>query len=237
MIEFLLKSPAVIKAVSKGENFRMKRIIDLSHDIVHQMPVFPADPPVGILNHHSHKNMGYCVSQVIMGTHTGTHVDVPLHKFECGDSVDKIPLENFTGKAVIIDLTFLRNGEEIERKHLEEHEDNIKMCKIVILKTNWAKHFGMDDFFTGFSGISEEAAKWLSRKDIRMVAVESPSVHATKHEKVHEYFLEKGIIILETLNNVDKIEAMFVELYAVPLKFKGLDGSPVRAFAIEDQDE
>jgi len=212
----------------------MKRIIDLSHDIVHQMPVFPADPAVGILSHHTHKNTGYCVTQVIMGTHTGTHVDVPLHKLAGGESVDEIPLEKFMGRALVIDLGFLEEGEEIALEHIKKYAEDINKCNIVILKTNWSGHFGREDFFSGFNGISEEAAEWLSNQNITMIVLESPSVHPTEHVKIHEYFLKKGIIILEALNNLDIIKGRFVDFYAVPLKLKGLDGSPVRAFAVEE---
>jgi len=211
----------------------MKRIIDLSCSIFHQIPVFPADPAVGFMNHHSHKGAGYCVSQVIMGTHTGTHIDAPLHKIEDGNSIDVIPLEKFIGKALIVDLTYLNSGDEIKLANIVDYKDDIKKSKIVVLKTGWSKHFGEECFFTDFPGITFEAADWLSRQDINMIALESPSVHPTDHVRIHECFLKKDIVILETLCNLELLNNKFVELFAVPLKLKGLDGSPVRAFAIE----
>ena len=95
----------------------MKRIIDLSHDIFHQMPVFPADPAVGVLKHHDYQN-GYFVSQVIFGTHTGTHIDVPIHKLKGGKSIDEVPIDAFVGKAYVMDLTSLKPLEEIEENTL-----------------------------------------------------------------------------------------------------------------------
>jgi len=41
-------------------------------------------------------------------------------------------------------------------------------------------------------------------------------------------------VIAESLCNLKKINQKFVQFFAVPLKLKGLDGSPVRAFAIEE---
>ena len=38
-----------------------------------------------------------------MGSHTGTHVDAPLHFISNGNSVDKVPLEKLTGEAIILD--------------------------------------------------------------------------------------------------------------------------------------
>jgi len=209
------------------------RVIDLSHEIYHEMKVFPADPPVGILTHHNYGNIGYHVSQVIIGTHSGTHVDVPLHRFPGGTPVDKAGIEKFFGNALIIDLTFLKRNEEITIQHLEEHQRDIEQSDIILFKTNWSKYFGTEEFFTDFNGISEDAAVWITSRKIKMIGLESPSVHPIKHQLIHDCFLKKEIIVLESLNNLNEIKGKYVQLFAVPLKLKDLDGSPVRAFAIE----
>jgi arylformamidase len=211
----------------------MRKIVDLSHDITHQMSVFPADPAVGVLRHHDYQN-GYFVSQVIFGTHTGTHIDVPIHKIKGGKSVDEVPIDRFVLKAYVMDLTCLEPLEEIKLSHLEPFAEKVKGTKAVIIKTGWGKHFGKDDFFTSFPGISEEAVGWFMEKEIKLVGLESPSVNAVKHEKIHTLLLKNDIYIVESLDNVDNISKEYVVFYAVPLKLKGLDGSPVRAFAIEE---
>jgi kynurenine formamidase len=42
------------------------------------------------------------------------------------------------------------------------------------------------------------------------------------------------VLVAESLNNVGAITKPAVRFFAVPLKLEGLDGSPVRAFAIEE---
>jgi arylformamidase len=211
----------------------MRNIIDLSHDITHQMAVFPADPAVGVLRHHNYLN-GYLVSQVIFGTHTGTHIDVPIHKIKGGKPVDEVPIDRFVQKAYVMDLTVLKPLEEMTRRHLEPYAAKVKGVQAVIIKTGWGEHFGTDDFFTSFPGISEEAVDWFIEKGIKLVGLESPSVNVVKHEQIHTRLLKNDIYIVESLAGVNKIAKEYVELYAVPLKLKGLDGSPVRAFAIEE---
>ena len=105
----------------------MGRIIDLSYDITHQMKVFPADPAVGILRHHDYQN-GYFVSQVIFGTHTGTHIDVPVHKIMGGRTVDEEPIEKFTGRAYVMDIPNLKPLEEITPAHLEKFAGKLNGC-------------------------------------------------------------------------------------------------------------
>ncbi len=210
----------------------MKRYIDLTHSITNQMAVFPADPAVGVLTHHNYQN-GYFVSQVIFGTHTGTHIDVPVHKIKGGKTVDEVPVERFAQRAYVMDLTFLKPLEEITQSHLERHEEKTKGVSAVILKTGWGSHFGKEDFFTSFPGISEEAVDWFKEHGINLVGLESPSVNAIKHAEIHTLLLQNDIYVVESLANVEQITEEYVELFAVPLKFKGLDGSPVRAFAVE----
>lgn len=211
----------------------MKKVIDLSHPITHQMPVFPADPAVGVLTHHHYQN-GYFVSQVIFGTHTGTHIDVPIHKIKDSKSVDQVEIDRFIGRAYVMDFTFLKPLEEITAKQLDCFSDKLDGVDTVIIRTGWGKHFGKEDFFTSFPGFSEEAVAWLSSHGIRLVGLESPSVNAIRHAEIHTLLLEREIFIVESLTNVDQITKEYVELHAVPLKFKGLDGSPVRAYAIEE---
>ncbi len=211
----------------------MKKVIDLSHPITHQMPVFPADPAVGVLTHHNYQN-GYFVSQVIFGTHTGTHIDVPIHKITGGKSVDEVGIDRFFGRAYVMDFTFMKPLEELTASQLERFADKLTGVNVVIIKTGWGAHFGQNDFFTSFPGISEEAVTWLAEHGVRLVGLESPSVNAIRHAEIHTLLLERDIYIVESMANVEQISGEYVELFAVPLKLKGLDGSPVRAFAIEE---
>jgi len=212
----------------------MTRIIDLSHTIIDANPVFPGDPEVSFHPHHTHESIGYCVTSVTMGTHTGTHIDVPLHKLPGGAAVDEVSLEKTMGAACVADLTGLKPGEEIMPAHLAPYASYLKDAKILILKTGWCHHFGQDDFFSGFNGISREATEWLVVQNLNMVALESPSVHPEKHMEIHEVFLRNSVLVTESLNNVSAIQKPVVQFFAVPLKLNGLDGSPVRAFAIEE---
>jgi arylformamidase len=211
----------------------LKRYIDLTHGITNQTPVYPGDPAVGIQTHHDYEN-GYFVSRITMGTHTGTHIDAPVHKIKGGKTLDEIPVERFAKKAYVMDLTFLKPLEEITCRHLDQFTDKVKGVSAAILKTGWGSRFGKEDFFASFPGISEKAAVWFKENGIDFIGLETPSVNAVRHEEIHTLLLQNDIYIVESLANAEQITAEYVEFYAMPLKFKGLDGSPVRAFAIED---
>jgi kynurenine formamidase len=51
---------------------------------------------------------------------------------------------------------------------------------------------------------------------------------------VHRVLLEAGVVIVEGLTNLDRIQSEVVEFIALPLKVLDGDGAPVRAVAIEE---
>ena len=210
----------------------MSTVIDLTHPVIDQMPVFPGDPPVSITRHHDYQN-GYLVSRLVMGTHTGTHIDAPVHNIRGAQAVDEMPIERFFGTALVIDLTQMSACEDISSQHLAPFTDKVSGVSAVIIKTGWGRRFGQDDFFTSFSGLSESAVDWFCTNGISLIGLETPSVHAERHREIHERMLSRGIVVVESLAGVDKIRRDYVEFFAVPLRLEGLDGSPVRAFAVE----
>lgn len=208
-----------------------KKITDLSYNIEHQMAVFPTDPPVGILTHHHYKN-GYFVSQLIMGTHSGTHVDAPVHKLSGRESITDLPLGRYIGWRTAI-LDFTGRSTDIGREDCEKYDADLTGCDGVIFKTGWGKHFGKECFFENYPGLKEDVAGYLEEKGIRLIGLETPSVHPEKHQEIHTELLKRGICIAESLANVSLLEGKYTEFHAVPLKLKDLDGSPVRAYAVE----
>jgi kynurenine formamidase len=86
--------------------------------------------------------------------------------------------------------------------------------------------------------VSLELAEWCAAKRVRMLGVEPPSVADVNNLEeltaVHKVLLEAGVIIVEGLANLDQIRRERVTFMAFPLKVAGGDGSPVRAFALED---
>ena len=209
-----------------------RNVIDLTHPVTHQMGVFPADPPVGILNHHNYGN-GYYVNQLIMGTHSGTHVDAPIHKIPGTLSITDIPVDRYIGwRTAVIDFT--GHSGDITVGELKKYDDLLTGCDAILFKTGWGSRFGKEGFFENYPGLELEVADYLANKGILLIGLETPSVHPVLHQEVHTALLKNDIYIIESLNNVEKINAQVVELHAVPLKLQGLDGSPVRAYAIEN---
>src|SRR5262245_66073606 len=80
------------------------RLIDLSQPVFHGSPNCPAHPPVRSEILKDHPDSGWRVELLTIASHTGSHVDAPLHKIAGGASLDDIPLESWCGPAFVADL-------------------------------------------------------------------------------------------------------------------------------------
>src|SRR6185369_12577570 len=91
---------------SPGEQLTM-RIIDLSQPVFNDCPNCPAHPPVQIDIIDSHASGAaetWHMERLTFASHTGSHVDAPLHKLPNGKSLDDIPLDRWQGPARIFDF-------------------------------------------------------------------------------------------------------------------------------------
>ena len=209
------------------------KIIDLSHTLHPQMPVFPGDEPPAFDPMASIETNGYQEYKITSSGHVGTHIDAPAHVYKNGTSIADLPLDRFYGTATIIDLE--RTGSRhIEIEMLKEYESRINDCDFVLLKTGWSKNWGSDSYFSNFPVLSEKAAGWLVEKNIKGVGIDAISVDEIDSTTltVHKILLEKGTIIIENLTNLNYIKQEIFTFSCLPLKIQNGDGSPTRAIAI-----
>ena len=215
----------------------MSRIIDLTLPIYHGAPAMPLDPKCAVIVHHTIDSMKYNMTQLMMSTHHGTHLDAPFHFFRDGRTVDKLDLTKCIGPAELLNFADLPPGYSLTPKDIKRYEKRITPGSRILLRTDWWRTFPKKEYLTDWPMISPGLAKWLVKKDIAMLGVETPGVHPAEWEKVHKILLRAEIVIVEGLACLNKIKRNQVFFIAAPLKIKGRDGSPVRALAIEDWDQ
>src|SRR4051794_26847769 len=99
-------SQPVVAQRTTGKQLTM-RLIDLSQPVFDGCPNCPAHPAVRIDVISSHADVGtetWHMEKLTLASHTGSHVDAPLHKIPSGASLDDIPIERWHGPAHVIDL-------------------------------------------------------------------------------------------------------------------------------------
>jgi arylformamidase len=217
------------------------KIVDLSHSIEEGMMTFPTHwhPVVEITILGRHGVEGRETRKVVLGTHIGTHADAPRHFIPNGPTIDETPLEILIGLATIADFTGCKPLHEIDVPELREKLGDAVPSRL-ILRTGWSEYFGNLKFYNEYPFLSENAAQWLVKNGVRLIAMDTPSPDNPAHSRGtpkdspnHKVLLGAGVVLVEYLANLKSLTAREVELIVMPLKLKGCDGSPVRCVAIE----
>lgn len=215
----------------------MKQYIDISVPVSNDIPVWEGDPTVEIRPAASIAAGDIAnVSFLNMGAHTGTHVDAPVHFVQGRKGVDSISLERLIGDAVVVDFGNLQS---------EIHYDDFEKMNIpagtkrLLCKTHnsqlWTLH--PNSFYKDFIGISDSGARWIVEHGIDLIGVDYLGVErfdsVALGAPTHHRLLEAEVIIIEGLN-LATVEPGNYELICLPVRMKGLDGSPCRAILVKE---
>ena len=209
-------------------------ILDLTHTISPEMPVYPGTPnprlfPAARLDQH-----GYRETQISMVSHTGTHMDAPRHILREGSSLDQLPPSQFCGRAAIVDVSKLGEGAVITAEFLKAQNGELLNADFVLLYTGWEKKWCTPSFLEErYPVLDEEAARYLVSCGLKGVGVDCISVDPidTETYPVHHVLLGGGLVIVENLCLKKVVGRQDVMFFALPLKYAGADGAPVRAIA------
>jgi arylformamidase len=206
-------------------------IYDLSLPISPSMVVWSGDPPVRVeprlrIAHGDAVN----VSELCLGSHTGTHVDPPYHFVDGGAKVDELPLECLLGPAWVYDLG---SGTRIRSKDLQQAVPPGTLRLLLKTSNSALWHSQVQEFREDYVTMEPEAARWIVDQGIRLVGVDYLSVEAPSSpgHPVHHAFLEAGIVIVEGLD-LSPLYSGWYNFYCLPLRVAGGDGAPARAVAV-----
>ena len=232
---------ASTEAVLELQINRSMKIVDLSLLIEEGMMTFPTHwhPVVEVTILGRHGIEGRETRKIVLGTHIGTHADAPRHFIPNGATIDQLPLDVLIGQATIADFTNCGPLQEIDVADLKQRlGDNLPAR--LILRTGWSEYFGDMKFYNEYPFLSENAARWLVEKGVRLIAMDTPSPDNPAHSRGtakdspnHKILLGAGVVLVEYLTNLKALAGAEVQLIVMPLKLKGCDGSPARCVAIE----
>src|SRR6185503_17457539 len=96
-------------------------IHDVSVPITNTTPVWPSDPQVSLTPQaHLSRDKSHTVrlTNIQMGSHTGTHIDAPWHFVDNGRQLNQIPLETLVGKATVFELPNIRSIGRLDLERL-----------------------------------------------------------------------------------------------------------------------
>jgi arylformamidase len=203
------------------------RVIDVSMPLFEGMPSFPDDPSF-VLEPLARLRRGepYDLSRLVLGSHTGTHLDPPSHFFPGGVSVDRLDLEALLGPCLVVE-----GGSNLRTVEAAELANVPRGTRRVLLRTansaRWARKL---EFFEDYVGLSLDGARRLVEQGVRLVGIDALSVETDPSLRfpVHRELLGHGVAILEGLL-LGGVGPGDYDLSCLPLPVRDGDGGPARA--------
>lgn len=175
--------------------------------------------------------VGRNTSSILLGSHTATHMDAPLHFFEDGAGIEKVDLSNCIGEVTCVDLRHKKAGDCVTLEDLK----GIKVTERMLFCFGWYHWWKTEQYYKGFPYFSKDAIEYLLEKGMVFMAMDTPSpddgsaIQLKDDSPMHKLLLGRNVIIVEYLCNTDCIDSTCnYEIIALPLKLQGCDGSPAR---------
>ena len=214
------------------------KLIDLSQPVYHESPNCPGHPAVRCEVVADHPTDGWRMEKLVFASHTGSHLDAPLHKLPSGMSIDRYAIDSFVGTAYVADLRGSEPARPITADVLAEKlppaiQESLKAAA-VLLATGWgAKRAKTDEWLYHSPRLTADGARWLVERGVRGVGIDHFSVAGAAEpetSEVHSALLSAGIWILEELRFPDEVFTLPqpVQLWCLPIHLKGHSGAPCR---------
>ena len=216
--------------------YHFQQAADLTHRLHNGMPVYPGDPSPSFKSYATLEKEGVNITKIVMGSHTGTHLDAPRHFIQGGTGIDQIPVDRLIGEAYVADLSRTPIGSGImSRDLLPKLEGKIQQDDIVVCYTGCSERWGDDSINHNYTYLTQDAAEYLVSKKVRAVGIDFLSVEKFNAPEpiAHKTLLGNGIFIIESLSNVLKqFLGKRILMVCLPIKLEAGDGAPARVVAV-----
>lgn len=197
------------------------KIYDATHPLSEGGYSYPGDPEILF---EPKKIGGIRITEISMGSHSGTHIDAPLHYLPDGQSIDQIPPDLCIGPTLLMDISKGPFNGDITGALLTGR------CRL-ILRSGWSPGHPDD-----YGYLTEEAARFLVEQGISVIGTDAPSIESPEGDgSVHRILLGSGVVVIELLR-LDAIPEGVYTMVALPLLLKGIDGSPARVLLIDSEE-
>jgi kynurenine formamidase len=201
--------------------------------------VYPGDPLPRFTPAATIGQDGYNVLHVQMGSQTGTHLDAPYHFLQDGGRVEDLDLDQLCAPAVVVDVRGKGAREAITWADLRPHAGDLRPGVILVLHTGWSRYWGSVTY-AEHPFLDGAAARQVVERGVRTVAIDAMSLDETVDTQEHPsgfaaHFavLGAGGAIAENLRNLEALDFPDPVVSILPIRFRGADGAPVRAVALE----
>lgn len=204
-------------------------LIDISVPLSPGLPVWTGENRF-TLTHKARMSEGADanVTHLAMGSHTGTHIDAPLHFVDGGETTEEIPLAKLVGPCEVVDFQGLK---EITADNLATKFAERKPTGKLLFKTDNSRLWDnpKHEFYLDYCALTAGAAQWCVDNGVHLVAIDYLSIQLYYDPKdTHVILLENEVVIVENVDLREVAEGAY-RLICLPLKVEGVEGTLARA--------
>lgn len=204
------------------------KLIDISVPVNPKLPVWPGEPQPSI-THKLRMSEGADanVTHLAVGSHTGTHIDAPLHFVDGGKTTLEIPLEKLIGPCQVVDFRGKSSITAADLAALQLPAGTEKLLFKTDNSSYWADP--THPFVEDFCALTADAAQWVVDNGIHLVGIDYLSIQLY-HDPfdTHVILLSNETVIVEGLD-LRYVEPGAYRLVCLPLKIAGVEGTLARA--------
>lgn len=184
-------------------------------------------------------------SSVEMVLHTGSHVDFSAHVRADGETAIDVPLDRFSGEALVVNVGPCEPSHGISVADLEKSAPEIRPGDIVLVRTDWTDRMWgqFPDYYLTSPYCTPEAARWLVAKKPKAIGFDCFSEYSARLPDftsedfvIHKIILESGVYYFQQMTNLGALPAdRRFTFFAPCLKMREAEGSPARFFALLEE--
>jgi arylformamidase len=181
---------------------------------------------------------GWDAHAFTLATITGTYIESAAHMIKGGPTIDQIPPERFIVEAAVLHVPQKSALEHISAEELQAAAaPGLVPGMGILVSTGWDAKWNAPEFVYGSPHFEEAAMDWIVMQQPSLVGMDLPCSEdpdPARFVDLNTRLFQSGALLLSPLVNVQRIGRPFVRLIALPLKIRGVCGTPCRALAIEE---
>lgn len=212
-------------------------LVDLTHPLTPAAHVPEGFPRVEQRLLATHARDGLQDTWLELSMHAGTHLDAPLHAVPDGEDIAMIALERIIGPAVAWRCPCVE-PRAIDARELASAYPPLQSGDRVLIATGWERFYACADRYRVHPHLSDDAAAWLVARGATVVGIDTPTPDLAGplrpegfDHPVHHALLERGVLIVENLANLERVAVRRFRLLLCQIPVACSDGAPVRAIA------
>lgn len=206
----------------------MAKLIDISVALHPGLPVWPGNDPFCVEHVQSIKSGNTAnVTQLKAGSHTGTHIDAPLHFVDGAKTTLEIPLEKLVGLCQVVPF---QGKAKITAQDLEALQLKPGIGKLLFKTDNSRLWDDMSHtFYEDYCALTADAARWIVNQGIHLVGIDYLSIQLFHDSfETHVILLSNEVVIVEGLD-LRQVDPGIYRLICLPLKIQAVEGTLARA--------